>query len=414
MSHFYDLGLDLDHFEQGAEWSKFLHDLSTRCEIRRVPFMGDDLPADFVPRSTEFEALIGQLLSANREEPVAITAALKGAGGYGKTTLARAICHDDLIQHAFDDGILWVTLGEKVENLTGKVDDLIYILSGKRSGASSLDTATAELVKLLEDRDLLIVIDDVWRAADLKPFVQGGKRCARLITTRSADVLPVEALAHRVPVDAMQPNEALQLLGTGLDNADAQQSRLTRLTARLGEWALLLKLVNGVLRNRLANGQPLGDALDYVEKALQRRGLTVFDDLESQTQRDRAVAATLGVSLTHLSEAERTRYGELAIFPEDADVPLATLEKLWGATGGLDDFGTEQLCERLFNLSLLLRFDLQARTIRLHNVTRTYLNEQGSATASLHGKFLDAYEITRWGICPTTSCTCGIVWPITS
>ena len=58
--HFYDLGLDLDHFEQGAEWSKFLHHLSTRCEIRRVPFMGDDLPADFVPRPTEFEALIGQ------------------------------------------------------------------------------------------------------------------------------------------------------------------------------------------------------------------------------------------------------------------------------------------------------------------------------------------------------------------
>ena len=47
-----------------------------------------------------------------REEPVAITAALKGAGGYGKTTLAQALCHDQRIRDVFDDGILWVTLGE--------------------------------------------------------------------------------------------------------------------------------------------------------------------------------------------------------------------------------------------------------------------------------------------------------------
>src|SRR6266566_9198682 len=102
-AHFYDI----DH-----EWQKLVNDLNTRCQQVRVPFMVEDLPADYVPRPREFNALIEKLLDQQREEPAAITAALRGAGGYGKTTMAKAICHDERIQEAFDDGILWVTLGE--------------------------------------------------------------------------------------------------------------------------------------------------------------------------------------------------------------------------------------------------------------------------------------------------------------
>jgi len=66
-----------------------------------------------------------------------------GAGGYGKTTLAKALCHDEAIQEAFDDGILWVTLGESPGDLTGKVEDLIYTLSGERPGFSNAQAASA-------------------------------------------------------------------------------------------------------------------------------------------------------------------------------------------------------------------------------------------------------------------------------
>jgi hypothetical protein len=42
-----------------------------------------------------------------------------GAGGYGKTTLAKALAHDPDIQDAYFDGILWAELGEKPANLLG-------------------------------------------------------------------------------------------------------------------------------------------------------------------------------------------------------------------------------------------------------------------------------------------------------
>lgn len=103
--HFYDL-------DEPLQLEKFLNDLNTRCDEPRVPFMSEPLPPDFVPRPGEFNQLLALLLDRESGDPVAITAALRGAGGYGKTTLAKALCHDEEVQNAFDGGILWVTLGE--------------------------------------------------------------------------------------------------------------------------------------------------------------------------------------------------------------------------------------------------------------------------------------------------------------
>ena len=94
-----------------------------------------------------------------------------------------------------------------------KVEDLIYTLSGEKPGYTSLEAATTHLVKLLADRDILLVLDDVCSSADLKPFLQGGKRCARLITTRNQRVVPVNA--SQILVNAMNQSEAVQLLCAG-------------------------------------------------------------------------------------------------------------------------------------------------------------------------------------------------------
>src|SRR5215471_11512807 len=67
-AHFYDLQF---------EWQKLVNDLNTRCQKVRVPFMVENLPPDYVPRPREFDALVEKLLDQQREEPVAITAALR-------------------------------------------------------------------------------------------------------------------------------------------------------------------------------------------------------------------------------------------------------------------------------------------------------------------------------------------------
>src|SRR5690349_4159577 len=60
----------------------------------RVPFMAPAPPAGFVERPAEFTQLKRYLLDRKESGLVAISAALRGAGGYGKTTLAQALCAD--------------------------------------------------------------------------------------------------------------------------------------------------------------------------------------------------------------------------------------------------------------------------------------------------------------------------------
>ena len=384
-THFADLSVP-------EEKKRFIRTLEGPCKIQRVPFMAEDLPGDFVPREHEFKQIVSGLLDTQREEPVAITAALRGAGGYGKTTIAQFICHDERIQEDFYDGILWVTLGEKPGDLITYVEDFIRILCGEPSGLISLQAATARMIELLADRHILMVIDDVWNSAHLRPFLQGGPLCARLITTRNLDTVP--ANARTVNVDAMQEHEATALLAAGLP--PGHETDMTRLAARLGEWPLLLKLVNGALRYRVHDtGQGLTDALVYVNTALDKRSLTFFDARDAAS-RNQAVEKTLGVSLELLQPDEWARYRELAVFPEDEDIPLAVLEKLWNKTGGLDEFDTEDLCDRFMRLSLLLNFDLNTGHIRLHDVVREYLIQKQNDTLSiLHNQLLEAYCLSN-------------------
>jgi hypothetical protein len=317
---------DLDLAEHRTTLIRVLQDQSRQ---KRVAMMAPEPPGDFVQRPEEFDALKRQLLDT-QGDAVAISAALRGAGGYGKTTLAKALAHDPDIQDAYFDGILWVELGEKPTNLLGVVSDLIRRLTGEPAGLETLGAAGSALGEALGDRRILMIVDDVWREQDLRPFLQGGPNTTRLITTRIDNVLPADAV--RQPVDAMKQDEALGLLAWGLppDQIATQAVELGKLAARLGEWAaLLLKLVNGFLRNRVADTrQPLVRAIAGVNQRLDAKGLSAFD-ASDEIDRTKAVARTMDVSLELLKEDNRSRFGELGVFPEDANVPVGIVACLW-------------------------------------------------------------------------------------
>ena len=158
------------------ERENFLRLLHNPERLPRVKFMAPALPADFINRPQEFDKLKGLLLYPERGDPVAITTALQGAGGFGKTTLATALCHDEDVKLAFGDGILWVTLGEKPD-LVALLNDLCTSLTDSNPKFSEVGTAANRLAELLEDRDCLVVLDDVWDQGHLEPFLRGGKTC---------------------------------------------------------------------------------------------------------------------------------------------------------------------------------------------------------------------------------------------
>lgn len=212
--------------------------------------MVDDLPADFVPRPTEFEPLVQAILGAG--STVGITTALKGAGGFGKTTLARAVCHDPRGRQKFTDGVLWATLGEKPGevDLIQQMRDMMTRLTGQTPPELGLQALKTLWSEILGDKACLIVIDDAWRVGDLDPFMQGGPKAARLITTRSATILPSRTIAR--PVDAMTTSEAVQVTAnfnqTAIVNAQSNIVQANATGTVISYESQTLNLMNGAQR----------------------------------------------------------------------------------------------------------------------------------------------------------------------
>jgi hypothetical protein len=140
---------DLDLIEHETTLIRVLEATSRQ---KRVPMMAPEPPNDFVPRPKEFDALKQQLLDAKGDAVAGISAALRGAGGYGKTTLAKALAHDPDIQDAYFDGILWAELGEKLGGLLSTLSDLITLLTGE---PPTLKTEEAAAVKLSARRSAI-------------------------------------------------------------------------------------------------------------------------------------------------------------------------------------------------------------------------------------------------------------------
>ena len=377
-AHFFDLK---------KEWHTFLAHLRKGCDTPRVPFMAPDLPPHFVERPQEYKALKSLLLTPDRSQSIAITTALAGAGGFGKTTLAAALCHDEDIIENFDDGILWMTLGQTPDVL-GSLVTAYAALTGERPGFSGIEDAAFHLGQKLEQRTCLLVIDDVWDAEHLRPFLRGAKSCARLFTTRNATIA---SEARPVNVDEMRAGEAVAMLGKGVSGLDTslESGQARELAQRLGEWPLALELAAAMMRERVRQGNSASHAVGRLLKIIERKGARALEAPTAE-RHHRTISDVLDTSLELLSDADRRRLAELSIFPEDAAIPLAAATSVWE----LDEFDSEDLAQRLARLSLV-KLDLERAVVRLHDVMRSWLSGNLANPQAIHNRLVSAWPEWR-------------------
>jgi WD40 repeat protein len=368
-------------YDPELEWPKLLAHLRRGCRATRVPFMAPALPPNHVARDEENEALVAWLLRPDAAAPVAITTALRGAGGFGKTTLAAAVCHDERVIEAFDDGILWVTLGQ-TPRLLNELVKVYAALTGERPGFVDDDDAARELAARLAEKNCLIVIDDAWQAAHARRFMLGGPGCAHLLTTRLHEVA---SGARTIQVDRMTGDQALRLLASRSGDAQIDPQRGQLLLKRLGYWPLAIKLAGSTLRLGIERGDSPRAALDYVERALDKHGITAFDK-NDPVERSDAVADTIRASLDLLAPDERRRCTELAIFPEDQPIPLHAALRLWQC----DDFDGDELARRLDGLGLV-DYERSRAVLRLHDALREYMGRLLPDAPAVHGRLVDAW-----------------------
>jgi len=87
------------------------------------------VPDWVVGRPAELAAAVKALVS-DRAETVRITTGLYGAGGFGKTTLARIVCADRRVRRRFGGRVYLVTVGRDTRGaaaVVAKVNDVIKL-----------------------------------------------------------------------------------------------------------------------------------------------------------------------------------------------------------------------------------------------------------------------------------------------
>jgi len=164
------------------------------------------------------------------------------------------------------------------------------------------------------------------------------------------------------------------------------------LLAVTGQWPVLLTLVNGAVKADQSAGRRADDSMGEILQELRAAGPTALDIADAQ-ERHTAVARTIGVSLSRLSEEQRARYLELAVFGEDVVIPGPVLARYWKATGGWSGFQTRRFCQRLADLALVSDYRHDPDRVVLHDVIRAYLREQTHhRRAELDQTLVDAHR----------------------
>ncbi len=336
------------------------------------------LPPAYVQRPSELKTLQNMVIGEDGSRQVALTA-LEGMGGVGKSALAAALCHDAVVQAAFPDGVIWVTIGRTPGNLVSQMRSIGLVFGDKPEYYETTETSAARLRQVLRGKAALIVLDDVWDRQHVEPFLTSESRCRTLFTSRDR-AIGLGLGAGEVRLGTFTRDQAIALL---TEWAGAPDPAFAEIAQCCGHLALALKLAGALLKEGLTASEWLKRfRTNPLQMKLGVRAHTPQDDLTT----------CFDLSLDRYQPREQELYCSLGIFPEDLQIPVPVVGRLWR---DIDSGLTEGRCRDLiedFSRMELLDIDTENR-ISLHDLLQEYtlakLNGRAPAT---HQRLLDSYR----------------------
>lgn len=337
-----------------------------------VPVPGEQAPAHFVDRPTLTAPLLANLLDeaappSGRPSVIVI----HGMGGIGKTTLGRWLVWRPAVQLRFPDGRLWVTLGRQPPDPAAVIAGLVRQLTPDAPANLSMNAGRAALATALQDKAVLLVIDDVWPGASAmaaKALVVAASRCKFLLTTRFARFANDPDLAAvSIAVDQMALEEADQLVAGTLNRALSadDQANVRVLCSKVQGHPLAL----GLAAERIRGGLSWPALLEQL--ARERKRLDALEETDDDLMAPgfgsnaalRGVRASLLLSVRLLSAKGRQLFAWLGVFDEDVAISAASAAMLWAVEGdvasrhlaGLADAGLVRKSGEYFRMHDLLR-----------------------------------------------------------
>ncbi len=350
-----------------AELDRVLGDESTLGAVHNIP----SYPPGYVQRDG-FNAIQEQLLMKTDADNAPIVIApheqittVQGAGGIGKTVLASAIGQSCLIRRHFKDGVYWVRLGKWEDVDVVSRQSALGLALGDKDTAAYMDAEGGKmrLSGLLHDKQVLIILDDVWDSRQIKAFDILGRNCRMLITSRQRNLVR-GVTAHQL--NKLSATEGIALIGGWLkrdpDADNPNQAEERRILELVDGYTLAVAIAGAKLADNKA-GYSHSSLIERLEAGRLFQDLT----LGRGELRNESLEVAIKLSYDDLTESDQRRFRQLGVLAPSINFDLPLIQAIW------DDskFDAEDALNRLVNSALLDR-DKDNERWEQHSILRAY------------------------------------------
>ncbi|XP_059639461.1 probable disease resistance protein At5g63020 [Cornus florida] len=301
-----------------------------------VPMAAEHAEETPLDRTVGLDANFHKLSSLLREDGTEIIG-ICGMGGVGKTTLLKKINNELAIQSRSEfDEVIWVTVSKDlstVESIQDKIGTKLRFSDEKWRGKSQ-EEKKADIFKVLKRKKFVLLLDDIWKRIDLLevgvPVPDSQNKAKIIFTTRFEDVCGLMQAKKNIKAECLAWEEAWDLfkekVGEEMINSDSEIATLAKEVCK--ECAGLPLALCTIGRAMASKRTP--QEWDYAVSVL-KKSIFKFSDMGDQ------VFPLLKFSYDNLpDETIKTCFLYCALVPEDYNIDVFDLIKLWIGEGFLD------------------------------------------------------------------------------
>jgi len=355
---------------------------ASRRSSPRVQQLPPDVPR-FVGRQVEL-ARLREMMKHGHPGTMAISA-IAGAAGVGKTALAVHLARE--LAPRFPDGQLYLNMhgyepGQRLHP-SQALDRLLRALGEtEQTLPTDVEGQRRRYQELLADKHALVVLDNVASAEEAWPLLPESPTCHVLVTSRHRLGGLVSEGAALLVLDALSPEEALELLSgiAGGNRLRAEREAAARLVRLCGYLPLAISIAGAHLAT-LPIMSIAGFAAELTNEE-KRLGKTVAMDVE--------VRATFALSYGALAD-DAARILRLLGLVEGPSFGTGAAAALSGAT--FEE--AEAVLGTLVKAHLVQDGPVPGR-YRFHDLLRTYAREKVEAEESHISRGSPVGELLRW------------------
>ncbi len=258
-------------------------------------------------------------------DPTVRLVTIVGPGGMGKTRLALAAAQEQLEMGRFEHGVVFVDLAplNKADQMPAAIAQALGLPLD--SGGNQARSAEKQIIEFLEERRLLIVLDNAEHLADGVDLIAAIVRTAvlvrLLVTSRVALRLPEEQLypldglgyaqdgaqadVHELDPAATLFLQAARRVRPSYKDTESERARIAEICKLVEGMPLAIELAASWIRLMSA-----ADILDAIRESLH----FLETDLHGVPARHRSMEAVFDATWQRLKAEERQTFAEVSIF----------------------------------------------------------------------------------------------------